>query len=621
MSDATRSEQACPVCGQHTLAIDEPPHIDVMGVQAYSDMLGMGDVQQMAVPAIVCLTCGTRWRDLGGLRPERGTAGRGGTGRARGSRRPRGDGGPRRPRGVGRRTVAVRTDGPPPNVRDGWPTVPHATGRAAGVRHRLQRAVWLEPARGLPAPGARGGLLRRDLAGSGSRRARDGTSWSSGSVCPGMPRTCMPATSTAFWELVLEQGLRRRRWVGAKAFYYHRRGERIWDRFGEDDHRVIHLWRDATFDQYVSRLLAVSSGEWKRPDRAADARGEEAAAHAGHGGRQADEEADEEAEPARVMFDPVDYLAYRTALRADIEAAHARFGSSGGYVEVEFRQLLDHDSVAGLLEWLFGERADVTETLRPQRPRPKIEYLANPEMGEPFVADSIRGRLRGWVGAARRVGTGRRRLSRLKSNGLGSVARWPQDHMRKRLRAAAAARRSPRMSSPAARKARTPAPKMTISTARRCGSGSRRDALGATNAPHTPMTIAGAPRPRTTWTRSSPETDTPHRKSATSTTSSRTKRNARFRLRSVRSLMGPPGCQGRGVRASRNGRLGAAGCPPPWPVQYGHIPVPKGHGRHGSGGGQVRTRGIGRGGGDRTHDLMLPKHVRYLCATPRRSRA
>ena len=64
MSDATRSERACPVCGQHRLAIEEAPHIDVMGVQAYSDMLGMGDLQQMAVPAIVCLACGTRWRDL-----------------------------------------------------------------------------------------------------------------------------------------------------------------------------------------------------------------------------------------------------------------------------------------------------------------------------------------------------------------------------------------------------------------------------------------------------------------------------------------------------------------------------------------------------------------------------
>ena len=33
----------------------------------------------------------------------------------------------------------------------------------------------------------------------------------------------------------------------------------------------------------------------------------------------------------------------------------------------------------------------------------------------------------------------------------------------------------------------------------------------------------------------------------------------------------------------------------------------------------VRSRSeSGRGGGNRTHDLMLPKHVRYLCATPRR---
>ena len=63
MSDTTRSEQACPACGQHMLAIDEPPHIDVMGVQAYSDMMGMGDFQQRAVLGIICLACGTRWRD------------------------------------------------------------------------------------------------------------------------------------------------------------------------------------------------------------------------------------------------------------------------------------------------------------------------------------------------------------------------------------------------------------------------------------------------------------------------------------------------------------------------------------------------------------------------------
>jgi LPS sulfotransferase NodH len=179
---------------------------------------------------------------------------------------------------------------------------------------------------------------------------------------------------TAFWELVVEQGLRRRGWVGAKAFYYHRRGERIWDRFGEDDHRVIHLWRDATFEQYVSRLLAVSSGEWKSPGRASDPPGEGSAE-----------------EPARLVFDRADYLAYRSTLRTDVEWARERFGTSGRYVELEYRQLLDHGFVADLLEQLFGERIDVTETLRPQRSRPKIEYLANPEAGEPFVADSIRG--------------------------------------------------------------------------------------------------------------------------------------------------------------------------------------------------------------------------------------
>ena len=63
MSEEARSEQACPVCGKHTLALDKPPEIDVMGVQAYSDMLGMGDLQNEGTVGIVCLSCGTHWRD------------------------------------------------------------------------------------------------------------------------------------------------------------------------------------------------------------------------------------------------------------------------------------------------------------------------------------------------------------------------------------------------------------------------------------------------------------------------------------------------------------------------------------------------------------------------------
>lgn len=60
----SRSANACPVCGQHALALDLPPRIDVMGVQPHSDLIGMGDVQQQAAPAIVCRACWTRWRDL-----------------------------------------------------------------------------------------------------------------------------------------------------------------------------------------------------------------------------------------------------------------------------------------------------------------------------------------------------------------------------------------------------------------------------------------------------------------------------------------------------------------------------------------------------------------------------
>ena len=63
MSEEARSETACPVCSQHSLALDRPPEIDVMGVQAYSDMLGMGDLHNEGTVGIVCLSCDTHWRD------------------------------------------------------------------------------------------------------------------------------------------------------------------------------------------------------------------------------------------------------------------------------------------------------------------------------------------------------------------------------------------------------------------------------------------------------------------------------------------------------------------------------------------------------------------------------
>ncbi|MEA2025635.1 MAG: hypothetical protein U9O18_02990 [Chloroflexota bacterium] len=63
MSEQARSEQVCPVCGQHTVALDQPPEIDTMGVQAFSDMVGMGDLHNEGSVGIICLSCGTHWRD------------------------------------------------------------------------------------------------------------------------------------------------------------------------------------------------------------------------------------------------------------------------------------------------------------------------------------------------------------------------------------------------------------------------------------------------------------------------------------------------------------------------------------------------------------------------------
>ena len=169
---------------------------------------------------------------------------------------------------------------------------------------------------------------------------------------------------TAFWELVLSRGLRRRRWVGAKVFYYHREENAVWSRFEAPDHRVLHLWRDSTFDQYVSRLLAVESGEWKAGDGSAE---------------------------LRVVFDRDDYLRYRDGIRAGMERTRARFGGSERFVDIEYRQLNDHVFVEDLLLALFGERIAVEETLRRQRGRPKLDYLVNAEAAEPFAEDTLSG--------------------------------------------------------------------------------------------------------------------------------------------------------------------------------------------------------------------------------------
>jgi LPS sulfotransferase NodH len=173
---------------------------------------------------------------------------------------------------------------------------------------------------------------------------------------------------TVWWETVLAQGLRERRWLGAKAFYYHRPDDTIWERFDAPDHRIVHLWRDATFDQYVSRAPAVSSGQWKAANGVAG----------------------ETATPL-VDFDPADYLRYREQLLADITATRTRYGGSERYLEIEYRQLSDGAHMIGLMETLFGERVELQEARQRQRGRAKLEYLSNPDDAVAYVGDSIDG--------------------------------------------------------------------------------------------------------------------------------------------------------------------------------------------------------------------------------------
>ena len=195
---------------------------------------------------------------------------------------------------------------------------------------------------------------------------------------------------TAFWELFLSQGLRRRHWVGAKVFYYHRADNAVWERFAAADHRVIHLWRDSTFDQYVSRLLAVESGEWKRGEGAGAEGARALGAVASGAGAASGGAASGGAEPL-VTFVRDDYLRYRSELQAGLERTRERYRDSEHYTEIEYRQLSDHAFVESLLTRLFEERVNVEETLRRQRGRAKLEYLANPQDGAPFAADSISG--------------------------------------------------------------------------------------------------------------------------------------------------------------------------------------------------------------------------------------
>ena len=62
--DDARSKDPCPVCGHHTLTLLDFPHVSTMGVQPYSELLGMGEPMVEQPPGIACLTCGSQWPSI-----------------------------------------------------------------------------------------------------------------------------------------------------------------------------------------------------------------------------------------------------------------------------------------------------------------------------------------------------------------------------------------------------------------------------------------------------------------------------------------------------------------------------------------------------------------------------
>ena len=62
--DEARSNEACPVCGEHRLTLLQFPDTSILGVRPYDELYAMGDAKPNTAPGIGCLACGSEWPDL-----------------------------------------------------------------------------------------------------------------------------------------------------------------------------------------------------------------------------------------------------------------------------------------------------------------------------------------------------------------------------------------------------------------------------------------------------------------------------------------------------------------------------------------------------------------------------
>jgi len=66
--DSTRSDEACPACGAHQLALVDFPSVSAVGYQVFAETVGMGEIRETTPPAIGCQACGAEWADLAAFR-------------------------------------------------------------------------------------------------------------------------------------------------------------------------------------------------------------------------------------------------------------------------------------------------------------------------------------------------------------------------------------------------------------------------------------------------------------------------------------------------------------------------------------------------------------------------
>lgn len=171
-----------------------------------------------------------------------------------------------------------------------------------------------------------------------------------------------------FWDRLVASHAGQSRIVGAKIFYTDRRPTPIWDtRVHQPDSLIVHLWRDAVFDSYVSLLRAEASDKWLLRKGAKPSQPATDALH----------------------FDVDDYKTYRRQVRRWYERTEKRLSDHPKALSVEYAEIAQPEQLAHRIGAFLDEVVTLRQTYEKQTSRAPISYLANPGDAAPYVDDRL----------------------------------------------------------------------------------------------------------------------------------------------------------------------------------------------------------------------------------------